>query len=103
MARLFRNTPGCEGGKFLVVRRDGTVPDWPYFVLGARDPAAWETLLAYADTAEHYGLDPEYVADIRKLSVEFENYLKANGRGDPDAPKHRTDDPDVVSRMTPPG
>lgn len=28
------------GKKFLVLRRDGTIPDWPWFVLGGEDPMA---------------------------------------------------------------
>lgn len=40
MAGLFSNQPATKEGKYLVQRRDGTVPDWPWFVLGARDPIA---------------------------------------------------------------
>lgn len=34
MARLWRNNEGTREGKYLVQRRDGTVPEWPYFVMG---------------------------------------------------------------------
>lgn len=99
MARLWRNTEGTREGKYLVQRRDGTVPEWPYFVIGAADPAAPAALLAYAEDAEREGMDPEYVADVRDLSIVFEEWRAANGGGDPDAPRHRTDDPATIARM----
>lgn len=85
--------------KFLVLRRDGSVPDWPYLVIGARDRAAAPALRAYADAAESMGWDPEYVTDVRRLSESFEEYLRKYGEGDPEAGPHRTDDPAVVSRI----
>ena len=99
MARLMRNQPEFEGGKYLVQRRDGTVPDWPYFVIGAADPAAPAALRSYAVSAEARGMDPDYVRDIRDLAVEFEGWFSQHGPGDPDAPRHRTDDPEVVAKM----
>jgi hypothetical protein len=85
--------------KFLVTRRDGTVPDWPYFVLGARDPAAPAALRAYADEAEKRGMDPAYVADLRFQAADFERYRHEHGDGDPDASPHRPDDPGTVARI----
>lgn len=85
--------------KFLVLRRDGTVPDWPYFVLGARDPAAPAALRAYADAAEEQGMDPMYIADLRYQAADFERYRIAHGNGDLDAPPHRPDDLQVVTRI----
>ena len=41
-----------------MVRRDGTIPTWPYFVMGARDPAAAWALFAYGDQAERLNFDP---------------------------------------------
>ena len=38
MAGLHRSDPKTKEGKFLVTRRDGTIPKWPHFVLGGRDP-----------------------------------------------------------------
>ncbi len=99
MARLWRNTDGTREGKYLVQRRDGTVPEWPYFVIGAADPAAPAALVAYADAAEQLGLDPQYVADIRAMAVEWIAWRRENGSGDPDAPRHRTDDPETVRKM----
>lgn len=90
---------GIEGGKYLVTRRDGSVPVWPSFVIGARDPAASAALLAYADKAQELGYDPEFVSDMRELAAEFATYLLFAGSGDPDAVPHRKDDPLTVGRM----
>jgi hypothetical protein len=87
------------GGKFLVLRRDGTVPDWPAFVLGARDPAAPAALHAYATRAAELGKDPAFVADIHVLADEFELYRSTHGEGDPDAPPHRKDLPIIIEMM----
>lgn len=93
MARLWR--------KYLVTRRDGTIPEWPYFVLGAADPCAPTALRAYADAAAaHGGLDPEYIADVVRLATQFETWAETNSAvGDPDAPPHRIDDPQTVAKM----
>jgi hypothetical protein len=99
VARLWRNTKGTREGKYLVTRRDGTTPQWPYFVIAASDPAAPAALRAYALAAEGNGMDPEYVADIKWLADEFKAWYAANGAGDPDAPRHRIDDPDTIAKM----
>lgn len=99
MARLWRNTEGVREGKYLVQRRDGTMPDWPFFVIAASDPAAPKALHAYAEAAAENGMDPEYVRDIRTLAAEFSRWRTEHGAGDPDAPPHRTDDPATVARM----
>jgi hypothetical protein len=86
--------------KYLVVRRDGTVPDFPYLVIGARDPAAPAALRAYADEAERLGIgDPEWRADIRGQADDFGRYRAEHGDGDPEAPPHRPDDPETVARF----
>jgi hypothetical protein len=87
------------GCKYLVLRRDNTVPSWPYFVLGARDPYAPAALRAYAIAAERGGANAQFVTDIMGLADEFDAYRKTHGDGDPDAVPHRTDDPVVVARM----
>ena len=99
MARLWRNTDGTREGKYLVTRRDGTVPEWPYFVIGAADPAAPNALLAYANAAEQLGMDPGYVADIRAMATDWIVWRREHSTGDPDAPRHRTDDPETVAKM----
>lgn len=99
MARLWRNTEGTREGKYLVTRRDGTIPQWPYFVIAASDPAAPAALWAYAKACEENGMDPEYVADLKKLSGDFGIWRGLHGAGDPDAPRHRTDDPATIEKM----
>lgn len=88
----------CEG-KFLVLRRDGSVPHWPHFVLGARDPAAPFALRAYARAAENLGFDAAYVASLYELAEDFDTYRVQHGMGDPDAGPHRVDDPNVLLAM----
>jgi hypothetical protein len=99
MPGLWKNQEGTREGKYLVKRRDGTVPAWPWFVLGASDPSAVAALVAYADSCERLQRDPEYVADVRALAREFDEWRAANQEGDPDAPRHRTDDPETVAQM----
>lgn len=89
---------GIAGGKYLVQRRDGSVPAWPYFVLGARDPAAPGALRAYAHICIGR-TDPAYVADVQRLANEFDVYHRVHGSGDPDATPHRVDDPATVAKM----
>jgi hypothetical protein len=97
--KIWAKTKEFSEGKFLVVRRDGTVPQWPHFVLGARDPSAPAALRAYADDAERRGFEAEYVASVRELATDFESYRTAAGDGDPEARPHRTDDPAVIAAM----
>lgn len=99
MAGLWKNNRETPGGKYLLKRRDGTIPMWPFFVIGARDPAGPVALRAYADEAKRLGMDPAYAADVRGLAAEFEDYLEEVGPGDPDAPRHRKDDPTTVAEM----
>lgn len=97
--KIWAKTKTHSEGKFLVVRRDGTVPHWPHFVLGARDPVAPAALLAYADGAEKMGYDPEYVGSIRELAADFKAYREKHGEGDPPAAPHRKDDKFVILAM----
>jgi hypothetical protein len=85
--------------KFLVVRRDGTVPDWPYLVMGARDPYVPEAIRRYAEVAQAGGEDDDYVNDLYRLANSFEEYRQEHGAGDPAASAHREDDPSVVGRI----
>ncbi len=97
--KVWAKTKEFSEGKFLVIRRDGTVPAWPHFVLGARDPAAPVALRAYADEAARLGYDAEYIASLRELADDFDRYRLAEGTGDADAAPHRRDDPYVVEVM----
>ena len=99
LSGLWRNNPSTPEGKYLVKRRDGSVVEWPSFVIGARDPAAPAALLAYAEAAEKLNMSAGYVADIRRLADEFEQYREDNGNGDPDRGKHRNDDPPTIAEM----
>jgi hypothetical protein len=100
MAGLFMNNPETPEGKYLVQRRDGTVPDWPHFVLAASDPAAPAALLRYAEVCWQQGADEEYVRDVRDLALYFDRWRTSRGViGDRDAPPHRTDDPEIIAKM----
>jgi hypothetical protein len=102
MSGLWKNDPDTREGKYpVVLRRDGTVPEWAWFVMGQRDPWAPAALRAYAKAAEVDRADPQYVADLRRMADEWESF-QADGflgqnLGDPDAPRHRVDDPDVLN------
>ena len=96
---LWRDNPETPQGKYLVKRRDGTVPEWPSFVLGARDPAASAALMAYADAASSLGMNAGFVLAVRRLAVEFRDYRAKHGDGDPDRGRHREDDPATVEEM----
>jgi hypothetical protein len=99
MGGLWRNDEKTKGGKYLVVRRDGSIPPWPWFVLGARDPAAPFALLAYASCCEDLEMDPAYVSDVRALKSEFSRYAEENGHGDPTAPPESKDNPAIVAAI----
>jgi hypothetical protein len=96
---LWRRNPETPEGKYLIKRRDGTIPEWPSFLLGAKDPAAPAALLGYADKAEELGFNPQYVADVRWLAHEFNMYRLEEGTGDPDRGRHRQDDPATIAEM----
>ena len=97
--KIWAKTKEFFEGKFLVVRRDGTIPHWPHFVLGARDPLAPVALRAYAAAARQTFLDPEYADSIMELAGDFERYRAVQGDGDPDMPPHRKDDAAVLDAM----
>ncbi len=99
LSGLWRENPDTPEGKYLVKRRDGTIPEWPNFVLGAKDPAAPSALRAYADAAERCGMNADYVAGIRRLAIQFEVYRSQVGDGDPDRGRHREDDPATITEM----
>lgn len=99
MAGLWRNRKDTPEGKYLVTRRDGTTPEWPWFVLGARDPAAPRALLAYAEACESLGMDPAYVQEVRQMASDWEDAREHLGTGMPDAPPDRQDDPEIVEKM----
>ena len=83
--------------KFLMRRRDGSVPDWPWLVLGARDPSTPTAIRAMADWHAEHGTDGEYVDDLRRLANEWDRYRAIHGDGDPEAGPHREDNPDIIA------
>lgn len=97
--KVWAKTKEFSEGKYLVVRRDGTIPPWPHFVIGADDPNAPAALRAYATQAFDNGLDPEYTASIREMASEWENRDKTHSKADPDAPPHRKDNPAIIELM----
>jgi len=100
LAGLVRDDPKSPEGKYLVKRRDGTVVEWPNFVLGARDPHAAVALRAYADSiANDPDVHPDFPARLRRLADEFDAYRITHGQGDPTRGLHRRDDPDTIAEM----
>jgi hypothetical protein len=97
--KVWAKTKEFSEGKFLVTRRDGTTPDWPHFVMGARDPAVPIALRAYALYARTCGFDEAYCDSVRELAEDFNTYRLRAGDGDPDAAPHRKDDPAVLGLM----
>ena len=95
MAGLWRNNPKTREGKYpIVLRRDGSVVKDRYFVLLLKDPAAAAALRAYAVAAEHCGMDPEYVAQVREMAAQAEaEAIHADKPSEPDGPPERIDDP----------
>lgn len=97
---LVRDDPKTPEGKYLVKRRDGTVPEWPHFVLGARDPAAATALRAYAEAALRLGTcHPDMCNRIMMLADQFDMYRAEHGDGDPGRGIHRKDDPVTILEM----
>jgi len=96
---LFSDSPETPEGKYLVLRRDGTVPPWPSFVLGAGDKAADWTLWFYSWMAWWFGMAKGYRQAVARRAKKFTDWRKQNGEGDPDAGRHRIDDPWVISKM----
>ena len=101
---LWRNNPATPEGKYLVLRRDGTVPEWDYFVLGSRDPAAAEGLRYYAFECMRLNMAKDYVCDVGRLSDKWladsvpviDKPVKV---GDPDKGPHRKDHQLTISLM----
>lgn len=97
---LARDNEATREGKYLVKRRDGTVVEWPSFVLGARDPHAPAALRAYADSIEKDpDCHPALPVRLRKLADEFDAYRAVHGPGDPTRGLHRKDDPATIAEM----
>ena len=98
-AGLWRNNPETPEGKYLVKRRDGSVVEWPNFVIGAKDPCAPAALRAYAMAARELCMNEKYWKDVLRLADAFEQYRVVHGEGDPDRGRHRKDDPTTIEAM----
>lgn len=96
---LWRDNPETPEGKYLVKRRDGSVVEWPNFVIGAKDPAAPAALRAYAQAAFDLGMNAGYTRGVMDLANRFEEYRRLHGEGDPDRGKHREDDAATIKEM----
>jgi hypothetical protein len=96
---LFRNQPDTPEDKYLVKRRDGSVVEWPNFVLGAKDPAAIYALRMYAWKARALGYAEGFCQAVECEADHWEAYRAQHGNGDPDCGKHREDDPATVAEM----
>lgn len=97
---LARDNPATPEGKYLVKRRDGTVPEWPSFVLGAADPVSPWALRTYAVVGTltrviHWRLGLR----LWRLASEFSAWRRAHKTGDPGRGLHRRDDPATVAEM----
>lgn len=110
LTTLFRNNHETPEGKYLVKRRDGTVVEWPNFVLGAKDPIAAIALQAYAnevariikeepDKAKQLGLTREFCLDLCNEVYKWNVYRTEHGTGDPGMGRHRKDDPATIAEM----
>ena len=99
LAGLWRNNPDTPEGKYLLVRRDGSIVEWPHFAMGAKDPASPAGLRAYAAEARRLGMNEQYCGDVEGLANFFESYRREHGDGDPDRGRHRKDDSATVAEM----
>lgn len=82
--------------KYLVVRRDGTTPRWPYFVLGAKDIASVEALRTYARIASLHHYDDSYVQDVVARADAFNAYRLEHGESVADTFNSRNDVPMII-------
>ena len=90
-------------GKYLLVRRDGTVPAWCNlaYVLGPRDPATPIALRAIANHAMEESKNPDldYVQSLLDRADECDRYREQHGAGDPKSHPWRTEAHDVMSAL----
>lgn len=97
---LFRDNPATPEGKYLVKRRDGTVVEWPSFVLGARDPMAPWALRFYAVLGLLMGhFTWGFTRAAWGWASTMRQYRRDHGTGDPGKGRHRKDDPATVEEM----
>jgi hypothetical protein len=66
---------------------DGTVPDWPYFVLGARDPAANAAMQAYLIRITQLGYSEEYIDTVDAIADQMEDHFSDHAPSDVGQPR----------------
>lgn len=104
-------------GKYLVVRRDGTVPAWDWLVMGARDPYAPAALLGYASAIAEAATDllkkskgdvkveaqakamKAYAQSVLDKAQDWEAYRVKEGAGDPLGQPWRKEADDVMRAL----
>jgi hypothetical protein len=103
---LVRDNPKTPEGKYLILRRDGSVVEFPVFVLGARDPYAAKALRYYADLLQeevdkqNYNIHHKYPKAIKKWADVFDDYRKEHGESKPCSDKSdRVDCPLIIALM----
>ena len=97
---LFREQSETPEGKYLVKRRDGTVPTWPSFVLGAADPMVPATLRFYALLGFFMGhFTWGFMRSLWRFASTMSRWRKSNWTGDPGMGRHRKDDPVTIAEM----
>ncbi len=107
---LFCDNPDTPEGKYLVKRRDGTVPKWPSFILAASDPVAEVALRAYAaevrrlladepEKAARLGFIHGFPDSVDRRADTFAAYRAEHGESDPGKGKHRKDDAATIAEM----
>jgi hypothetical protein len=89
--------------KYLVVRRDGTMPQWPSFVLGAQDPASSAALRAYVHAHMEQGKqDDEKLAYLQGILDEadaWDRYREEHGARQPEEVDRREESHDVMTAL----
>ena len=100
LTSLVRDNPATPEGKYLIKRRDGTVPEWPSFVLGGADPMVPWTLRFYATFGFLRG---HFTWSMTKAlwghARVMAHWRREHWIGDPGKGIHRTDDPATVEEM----
>ena len=71
MVKIWAKTEEFSEGKYLVVRRDGTIPAWPHFrTRRERYRLRRQRLRHMQMMPDGRGLDSEYVASVRELRLK---------------------------------
>ncbi len=92
-------TEPFPGKKFLVLRRDGTIPEWPWFVMGAEDPLAAGALYHYAGLCEEAGYSKEYVDMVMRAVDAMQSWAATKAMQRPDQAPPRKEDPSVLIKL----